>query len=94
MEFIQNPSHQKTAEHLSPESRANAPGCPFESEDSKRVEFFAEWMVAMFNKLSSNHAGQYTLSFHHPIHRSLSRANCPFRKGPRFQGPLPRSPHP
>ena len=46
------------------------------------AEFFAEWMVAMFNKLYSNHAGQYTLSFHHPIHRSLSRANYPFRRGP------------
>ena len=44
-EFIQDPSPQKTAEGLSPESRASVPGCPLRSGDSKRAEFLAERIV-------------------------------------------------
>jgi hypothetical protein len=36
---------QQTAEGLSPESRASAPGCPLRSEELKRAEFFAEMIV-------------------------------------------------
>src|SRR5467141_2863 len=36
-EFIQDPSRQKTAEDLSPEERASAPGCPLRSGDTKRA---------------------------------------------------------
>jgi hypothetical protein len=45
-EFIQDPSRQKTAEDLSPEERASAPGCPLRSGDTKRAGFSVELMVS------------------------------------------------
>ena len=44
-ESIQNPLQQKTAEGLSPESRASVPGCPLGSSDSKRAELIADTIV-------------------------------------------------
>jgi len=44
-EFIQDPSQQKTAEGLSPESQVSVPEGPLRSGDSKRAEFFAERIV-------------------------------------------------
>jgi hypothetical protein len=45
-EFIQDPLPQKTAEDLSPEERASAPGCPLRSGDRKRAGFSVELMVS------------------------------------------------
>jgi hypothetical protein len=44
-EFIQHPSERKTAEHLSPESRASAHGCPLKSGASKRTGLSAELIM-------------------------------------------------
>ena len=50
-EFSENPSQQKTAEGLSPESRASVPGYPLRSGDSKRGPNSSQkGLFTMFNR--------------------------------------------
>src|SRR5207247_2959218 len=71
-EFIQDPSRQRTAEDLSPEERASAPGCPLRSGDTKRAGFSAELKVSNVQQA---------------VHK-LSRAVQPLSGGLRNPGQL------
>ena len=58
-ELVQDSSHQKTVEGLSPESPANVSGCLLRSGNSKQMNSLKKGQFTLFNKLSRNEVGQY-----------------------------------
>jgi hypothetical protein len=61
-EFIQDPSQRKTAEDLSPESRASVPGCSLRSGNSKRAEFFGDRVVYTSQQTAQKLSGAVHMS--------------------------------
>ena len=93
-EFIQNSSQRKTAEGLSPQSRASVPGCPFASGDSKAAGFSVEMIVYNVQQTAQKLSGAVHFSSSSPREPISGRP----RKARSFQllatTLLPESPNP